>query len=70
MLALARALVTCPRVLLIDEMSLGLAPLVVEALLPVIRTAAEEHGAAVPPVEHTPPPHSRWPTGRWSGGAA
>lgn len=50
MLALARALVARPRVLLIDEMSLGLAPLVVEALLPVIRGAAD-HGAAVVLVE-------------------
>ncbi len=55
MLALARALVTRPRVLLIDEMSLGLAPLVVEALLPVIRTAADEHGAAVLLVEQHAP---------------
>ena len=51
MLALARALVARPRVLLIDEMSLGLAPLVVEALLPVIRGAADDHGAAVVLVE-------------------
>ena len=51
MLALARALVTRPRVLLIDEMSLGLAPLVVDALLPVIRTAATDGGAAVLLVE-------------------
>ncbi|HKY66655.1 MAG TPA: ATP-binding cassette domain-containing protein, partial [Acidimicrobiales bacterium] len=51
MLALARALVTRPRVLLVDEMSLGLAPLVVEALLPVVRAAATEHGAAVVVVE-------------------
>ena len=51
MLALARALVTRPRVLLIDEMSLGLAPLVVDALLPVISAAATEGGAAVLLVE-------------------
>ena len=55
MLALARALVTRPRVLLIDEMSLGLAPLVVEALLPVIRAAADEHGTAVLLVEQHAP---------------
>jgi branched-chain amino acid transport system ATP-binding protein len=51
MLALARALVARPRVLLIDEMSLGLAPLVVEALLPVIRQAADDRGTAVVLVE-------------------
>jgi branched-chain amino acid transport system ATP-binding protein len=55
MLALARALVRRPRVLMIDEMSLGLAPLVVDALLPVVRAAAAEQGAAVLLVEqHVP----------------
>jgi branched-chain amino acid transport system ATP-binding protein len=51
MLALARALVQAPRVLLIDEMSMGLAPVIVEALMPVIRTVADEAGAAVVLVE-------------------
>lgn len=37
MLALAMALVTRPRLLLIDELSLGLAPLVVDELLDVVR---------------------------------
>jgi ABC-type branched-subunit amino acid transport system ATPase component len=40
MLALARALGRRPRLLLIDELSLGLAPLVVERLLRVVRDAA------------------------------
>jgi branched-chain amino acid transport system ATP-binding protein len=51
MLALARALVQGPRVLLIDEMSMGLAPVVVEALMPIIRTIADDAGAAVVLVE-------------------
>ncbi|HEY2811950.1 MAG TPA: ABC transporter ATP-binding protein [Acidimicrobiales bacterium] len=51
MLALARALVQGPRVLLIDEMSMGLAPVVVEALMPTIRTIADEAGTAVVLVE-------------------
>lgn len=37
MLALAMALITRPRLLLIDELSLGLAPLVVDELLGVVR---------------------------------
>jgi branched-chain amino acid transport system ATP-binding protein len=51
MLALARALVQEPRVLLIDEMSMGLAPVIVESLLPVVRRIADETGAAVVLVE-------------------
>jgi branched-chain amino acid transport system ATP-binding protein len=51
MLALAKALALNPRVLLIDEMSLGLAPLVVQKLLPVVRQLATEHSIAVVLVE-------------------
>jgi branched-chain amino acid transport system ATP-binding protein len=51
MLAIARALVRRPRLLLLDELSLGLAPIIVERLLPVVRTAADEHGTAVLLVE-------------------
>ena len=47
MLAVGRALVSVPRVLLVDEMSLGLAPVIVERLLPVLRRIAEELGAGV-----------------------
>ncbi|HWI71930.1 MAG TPA: ABC transporter ATP-binding protein [Baekduia sp.] len=47
MLAIGRALVTRPRVLLVDEMSLGLAPVIVERLLPILRRAADELGASV-----------------------
>ena len=51
MLALARAVVGRPRLLLVDEMSLGLAPIIVEGLLPVLRAIAEETGAGVLVVE-------------------
>jgi branched-chain amino acid transport system ATP-binding protein len=51
MLAMARALVQRPRALLIDEMSMGLAPIIVEQLLPVVRKVADETGAVVVLVE-------------------
>jgi branched-chain amino acid transport system ATP-binding protein len=51
MLALARALVGRPRLLLVDELSLGLAPIIVHDLLPVLRGIADDTGAAVVVVE-------------------
>jgi branched-chain amino acid transport system ATP-binding protein len=51
MLALGRALIGRPRLLLVDEMSLGLAPVIVERLLPVIRSVADEQGVGVVLVE-------------------
>ncbi|MTD54452.1 ABC transporter ATP-binding protein [Amycolatopsis pithecellobii] len=50
-LMLARALAGRPRILLVDELSMGLAPLVVERLLGVVRRAAEEDGLGVLLVE-------------------
>jgi branched-chain amino acid transport system ATP-binding protein len=41
MVVLAQALVSQPKYLLIDELSLGLAPVVVSQLIPVLRTVAE-----------------------------
>ena len=51
MLAVARALVQRPKVLLVDEMSMGLAPMVVEHLLPIVRRIADDNGAVVVLVE-------------------
>jgi branched-chain amino acid transport system ATP-binding protein len=51
MLVLGRALAARPRALLVDELSLGLAPLIVQRLLAVLREAAEEQGLAVLLVE-------------------
>jgi len=47
MLAVARALGQRPRVLLIDEMSMGLAPVIVEELLPIVRRIADATHAVV-----------------------
>ncbi len=52
MVALGMALIARPRVLLIDELSLGLAPVVVGQLLPVVRRLADD-GVAVVLVEQS-----------------
>jgi branched-chain amino acid transport system ATP-binding protein len=51
MLTLGRALATRPEVLLADELSLGLAPLMVDRLLTALRSAVDEHGTSVLLVE-------------------
>jgi len=51
MLTIGRALARRPRALLIDELSLGLAPVVVKRLLFAVRDAAQEWGVAVLLVE-------------------
>jgi branched-chain amino acid transport system ATP-binding protein len=51
MLAIARALSRKPRLLMLDEMSLGLAPVIVGRLLPVVREFATGNGVGVLLVE-------------------
>lgn len=51
MLALSTALAREPKLLLVDELSLGLAPIVVETLLPVLRNYATDNNAGVLLVE-------------------
>jgi branched-chain amino acid transport system ATP-binding protein len=51
MLAMARALIQRPRILLVDEMSMGLAPITVERLFGAIRQVATDEKCAVVFVE-------------------
>jgi branched-chain amino acid transport system ATP-binding protein len=51
MLAVARALGRNPTAMLLDELSLGLAPMIVQRLLMAVRTAAKERGVGVLLVE-------------------
>jgi ABC-type branched-subunit amino acid transport system ATPase component len=51
MVALARVLARKPSVMLVDELSLGLAPLVIDRLLGAVRAAADDSGVGVLLVE-------------------
>lgn len=51
MLAIGRGLAAEPRLLVVDEMSLGLAPLIVQRLLQLLRSVVTETGTAVLVVE-------------------
>ena len=51
MCAIGRALMARPKMLLIDEMSLGLAPVVVERIAGVIRTINRDRGVSILLVE-------------------
>jgi len=51
MLALARALMARPRVLLLDEPSLGLAPMIVREIFRIVRELNEREGLTVLVVE-------------------
>jgi sulfate-transporting ATPase len=51
MLGLGRALARNPKVLLVDEMSLGLAPIIVSRLLDALRQAADERNVGIVLVE-------------------
>jgi branched-chain amino acid transport system ATP-binding protein len=51
MLTIAKAILAEPKLLMIDEMSLGLAPKIVQEMLPSIRDLAKEEGIGVVLVE-------------------
>ena len=51
MLTLGTALARKPRLMLVDELSLGLAPVIVERLMPVVSAYAKQSGCAVLVVE-------------------
>lgn len=52
LLALARGLMTQPQILLLDEPTLGLSPIVVKEIFDAIRLINERHGTTILVVEH------------------
>ena len=54
MLVLGRCLAARPRLLLVDELSFGLAPMIVRRLLEALRAIATDHDVAVLLVEQHP----------------
>ena len=73
MVVLAQALVSRPSVILVDELSLGLAPLVVKRLVPILGVDRRQPGSASCSSSSSPTSPSDSPTGRSSsraGGSA
>ncbi len=59
MLAIGRALMTEPRLLMLDEPSLGLAPMLVDEIFDIVRRINGEAGVSILLVEQTPRLHWR-----------
>lgn len=51
LLAIAKSLLRRPKVLLIDEMSMGLSPIAIQQIMPELRRLADEDGTAIVLVE-------------------
>ena len=62
MLALARVMMTTPRLLMIDELSLGLAPMTVERLMDIVRRVNADGHHGRPGRAEREPGHDAWPS--------